>query len=190
MFRREATTLLATTAAVIATSTVGGLATRPAIQSIWYVQLRKPSYQPPRLVFPIVWPALYADIAIVSATSVDALRGIGEDRKRRGYVVALLLNLLLNGSWSWVFFDRHHLGASTALNVALTASSADLTRRAIDARGKRGAALAVYPLWCAFATLLSGHIWMLNRRRAQLSRNRDRTSGDGTGHASYLPKTR
>jgi hypothetical protein len=23
--------------------------------------------------------------------------------------------------------------------------------------------LAVYPIWCAFATLLSGHVWFLNR---------------------------
>jgi tryptophan-rich sensory protein len=45
----------------------------------------------------------------------------------------------------------------------LTASSADLTRRAIAARGSSGAALALYPGWCAFATLLSTRIWQLNR---------------------------
>ncbi len=67
-------TLIASTAAVIAISTVGGLATRPAIQSIWYEHLRKPSYQPPRSVFPVVWPVLYADIAVVSASTIDELR--------------------------------------------------------------------------------------------------------------------
>jgi translocator protein len=45
--------------------------------------------------------------------------------------------------------------------AALTVSSADLARRAGDARV--GAALLPYPLWGAFATVLSTHIWRLNR---------------------------
>jgi translocator protein len=78
-------TLIANTAAVIATSSVGGLATRPALQSIWYTQLRKPSYQPPQGVFPVVWPVLHADIAVVSASTIDGLRdtrGRGSRRRR------------------------------------------------------------------------------------------------------------
>ena len=46
----------------------------------------------------------------------------------------------------------------------LTASSADLTRRAAAVRGAKAAPLGLYPLWCAFATALSTHIWVLNRR--------------------------
>ena len=85
-------TLAKSAAAVFVTAGLGGLASRPA-ESDWYAKLRKPWFQPPRQVFPIVWPILYADI--------------------------------------------------------------DLTRRAIEARSNRGAPLAAYPLWCAFATLLS-----------------------------------
>ena len=44
----------------------------------------------------------------------------------------------------------------------LAASSADLTRRTAAADPRAGAALLPYPLWCAFATLMSGHIWVLN----------------------------
>jgi tryptophan-rich sensory protein len=46
----------------------------------------------------------------------------------------------------------------------LAGSGADLSRRAVAAEGKRAAPIALYPLWCAFATLLSGHVWFLNRR--------------------------
>jgi len=46
----------------------------------------------------------------------------------------------------------------------LAASSADLTRRSVAARGKAATPLAAYPLWCTFATVLSSHIWLLNRR--------------------------
>jgi tryptophan-rich sensory protein len=45
----------------------------------------------------------------------------------------------------------------------LAASSADLVRRAADADPKLGVALAPYPLWCTFATVLSTDIWWLNR---------------------------
>ncbi|MBW0015891.1 TspO/MBR family protein [Mycobacterium sp.] len=158
-------TLVATAAAVATASMVGGLATRPAVQSAWYARLRKPAYQPPRTVFPTVWPMLYADIAVVSAGTVDLLRDTGNRPAARGYLLRLALNLALNAAWSWVFFDRRRLAAAVALNAALTASSADLARRAIAARGRRGVPLVLYPAWCAFAFVLSAHIWVLNRRR-------------------------
>ena len=74
-------TLIATSAAVAATAAVGGLATGPAVQSSWYAQLRKPAYQPPRAVFPVVWPVLYADIAVVSAATTDRLVTPGTARR-------------------------------------------------------------------------------------------------------------
>ena len=39
----------------------------------------------------------------------------------------------------------------------------DLARRAAAAEPKLGAALAPYPLWCGFATVMTTHIWRLNR---------------------------
>jgi len=156
-------TLIPTALAVTATAIIGGLASRPA-QSAWYQALRKPAYQPPRQSFPIVWPILYADIAAVSAATLDDLDRHGQREERRNYVVALITNLVLNGSWSWLFFNRRKLGASAIAAAALTVSSADLTRRAVGVRGRRAAPLGLYPLWCAFATVLSTHIWALNRR--------------------------
>jgi tryptophan-rich sensory protein len=158
-------TLLATITSVAATSAIGGLATAPAVQSAWYEKLRKPAYQPPRQVFPVVWPALYADIAVVSASTIDRLSAEGDDRKRRAYQTAIALNLALNASWSWLFFNQRRYVSSTVLSAVLTASSADLARRAIDVRRARAVPLVLYPLWCAFATVLSGHISLLNRRR-------------------------
>lgn len=158
-------TLAATAASVAATAVIGGLATGPAVRSPWYARLRTPSYQPPGQVFPVVWPMLYADIALVSGPTIDQLRDNAQRRQAGAYQTALAVNLVLNGSWSWIFFNRHQLGPAAAVAAALTASSADLTRRAVAVRGLKGAPLALYPLWCAFATVLSTHIWLLNRRR-------------------------
>jgi tryptophan-rich sensory protein len=155
-------TLAKSAAAVFATAAVGGLASRPA-ESEWYAKLRKPSFQPPRQAFPIVWPILYADIAAVSATTIDELEDQRRHEKARAYRTALAVNLVLNGGWTWLFFSRRKLGASAVAAGVLTASSADLTRRAIEVRSTRGIPLVLYPLWCAFATALSTRIWMLNR---------------------------
>jgi tryptophan-rich sensory protein len=157
----RAKTLVTTIGAVSLAAVAGGLASRPA-ESAWYARLKKPSFQPPRQAFPIVWPILYADIAAVSASTLDHLRD--HDREQaRTYAALLAANLALNAGWTWLFFTRRQLGLSALAAAGLTASSADLTQRAIAARGSSGAVLGLYPLWCAFATVLSARIWQLNR---------------------------
>lgn len=154
--RPSARYLFRTGAGVAATALVGSAAA--GSRSTWYERVNKPSFQPPSAAFPIAWTLLYADIAV---TSAYALQNATESQKR-GLTKALALNLTLNAGWSWVFFRAHRLGAATALSAALTASSADLTRR-VSAAHPAGRALAAYPAWCAFATTLSASIWRRNR---------------------------
>ena len=155
--------LAATTLSVGATSATGSIASQSRIAG-WYSRLRKPSYVPPNGVFPVAWTTLYADIAVTSATAIDRLRAAGRDNEARSYVVALAANLILNAGWSWLFFKYQKLGASAVGAAVLAASSADLARRTVAADPLAGVALAPYPLWCAFATVMAGHIWALNRR--------------------------
>jgi translocator protein len=155
-------TLAATAVAVAAAASTGSLATRHRAPR-WYARLVKPGYVPPPGVFPVAWTALYADIAATSATAIDSLRAEGRHDEARNYVVALGSNLILNAGWSWLFFRYRKLGASAVGAAVLAASSADLTRRTVAADPRAGAALVPYALWCAFATAMSGHIWVLNR---------------------------
>ncbi len=156
-------TLAATSVAVAATAAVGSLASRD-VRSTWYARLRKPAFQPPGEVFPVVWTALYADIAVTSATAIDRLRDDGRGPEADALARALAVNLALNASWSWVFFAAHRLRSAVVVAGALAASSADLTRRVGRADRRAGAALAPYAVWCAFATVLSAAIWRRNRR--------------------------
>jgi translocator protein len=155
-------TLAATTLAVAAAAGVGSVASRASAGS-WYSRLSKPSYVPPNAVFPVAWTSLYTDIAATSATAIDRLRATGRHDEARNYVAALSVNLILNAGWSWLFFKYHNLGASTVGAAVLAASSADLTRRTALANPRAGAVLLPYPLWAAFATAMSSHIWVLNR---------------------------
>ena len=155
-------TIVGTALATAAAAVAGSVASRQGVE-IWYPKLRKPPYNPPNAVFPIAWTTLYADIAVTSAATIDRFRADGEGSKATAYIAALGANLVLNAGWSWVFFKMHKLGPSVLAAGALAASSADLARRAADADPKFGAALAPYPLWCSFATLLSAGIWRRNR---------------------------
>lgn len=151
-------TALATAAAAV----VGSIASRDGVET-WYPTLRKPPYDPPNAAFPIAWTSLYTDIAVTSAATIDRFRSDGQDAKANAFIAALAGNLVLNAGWSWVFFKWHKLGPSVVAAGALAASSADLARRAADADAKLGAALAPYPLWTSFATVLSFGIWRRNR---------------------------
>lgn len=154
--------LVATSLATAAAAIAGSVTSREGVRG-WYTTARKPDYVPPNAVFPVAWTALYVDIATTSAGVINRFRASGEHAKSRRYVGALGLNLALNAGWSWIFFGRRKLGAASLAAAALAASSADLARRAADADPKLGVALAPYPLWCSFATVLSTDIWRLNR---------------------------
>ncbi len=146
-------TLARTAAAVTATAVAGGLATDPG--SPWYRGLRTPPWQPPPPAFGLVWTPLYAGLALVSARTLDRLGAAGEAGGRAAYRRALAANLALNAGWNVAFFRARRPWLAAAECAVLTASSADLVRRAaaVDRRG--AAALAAYPAWCAFATALT-----------------------------------
>ncbi len=153
--------LAATSLAVAAAAASGSIASAKGIPA-WYARLRKPPYQPPNAAFPVAWTTLYGDIATTSAIAIDRFRTTGRDDEARRYAAALGVNLLLNAGWSWLFFRYHKLGASAVGAAVLTASSADLARRAAQADPRAGLALSAYPLWCTFATALATHVWRLN----------------------------
>lgn len=157
---------LGTAAATASAAVVGSLASKSSIDS-WYRHLRKPRYVPPNVVFPVAWTALYADIAVSSGATLDRLREQGRGSEARSYSAALVTNLVLNAGWSWLFFNKNKLGASAAAALLLTASSADLTRRTAAVHRSAGLAMVPYPLWCAFATVMSTDIWRLNRSPSQ-----------------------
>lgn len=154
--------LAATTAAVAAAAGAGSVASARRVPA-WYGRLRKPAYQPPNVAFPVVWTTLYGDIAATSAVALDRYRTTGRHDKARGYAAALTVNLILNAGWSWLFFRHHELGASALGAGVLTASTADLVRRTVQADRRAGLALSPYALWCAFATVLATQVWRLNR---------------------------
>lgn len=147
-------------AAVAACATVGSLLTDAS--SSWYEKLKKPSWQPPSVAFPIVWTSLYAIVAISAARTVTQLEAQGRDAEASSFKRALAANLMLNAGWSGLFFRAHNLPVATAGAAALAASSAKLARRAGSVSAGAAFGLGVYTVWCAFATALSNKLAELN----------------------------
>ena len=121
--------LLGTGLATAAAAVAGSVVSQQGIRE-WYNPIRKPSYVPPNVVFPIAWTALYVDIAATSAAVIDRFRADGEDGKARAYMAALGANLVLNAGWSWVFFGKRQLGPAVVTAAALAASKVPMTASA------------------------------------------------------------
>jgi translocator protein len=106
-----------------------------------------------------VWTALYL-IMGYAAWRVWRRAGFG------GAPAALALfgsQLALNLAWSYLFFGRQWIGAAF-VEIAVLLAAIAATALAF-ARTDRIAAwlLAPYAAWVAFASVLTGWIWILNR---------------------------
>lgn len=150
--------LPATAAAVAATAVAGTLGTD--VRSRWYLQLDKPSWQPPGWAFGPAWTTLYALLSVASARALDRAP---TDDDHVALQRALGLNLVLNAAWNWLFFKAQRPGLALAEVALLEASTLDLARRAGRVDRPAGRLLWPYAAWVAFATALNASIARRNR---------------------------
>jgi benzodiazapine receptor len=148
--------------AVLLPLAVGALGSLPTFGAVrdWYPTLVRPSFAPPTWVFGPVWSTLYAMMGV--ASWLVWRQGVA----RPGVRTALTLyavQLAFNFAWSWLFFGmRRPFLALLEILVLLALVGATAVR---FAAASRGAALLMAPYfaWVAFAALLNGGFWWLNR---------------------------
>lgn len=131
----------------------------------WFDALEKPALMPPGWVFGAAWTALYVLMALALAMVLHA-RGA----KGRGIAIALfLVQLILNLSWSPLFFRAHQINNALILIgaifilVAITAVLFWRIRRAA------GLLLLPYLAWLAFASWLNYEVGRLNPEAESLA---------------------
>lgn len=139
-----------------ASATAGAAATTP--DAGWYADADKPSWQPPPVAFPLVWTPLYADIALVTAAALTTLEGEGRNDEVADLRRSLVVNLVLNAGWSVLFWRVRKPWLAAGWCAALAVHSTGLARRVGAVDPSLGAALAPYPAWCGFATVLNADI--------------------------------
>lgn len=143
-------------------------------ETLWNKTQQKPSWQPPEIAFPIAWSALYSAIAAASAyvlTELDKQRiAAGDDsekiaaidQERRRFKRALAANLVLNATWSVLYWNVRNQWLAAGEVALLAASSSYLTHRAWKVSHLAGVGLAPYAAWTLFATALNTEIARLN----------------------------
>ena len=158
---RPAAAALAATALVApALVTICDRPSRSISTRVWYALLRKPRFNPPRAVFPVVRAALDGALA-VGAYRLARQPATPQRNRALGLFAA---NVAMISGGARLFSGRHHLGAAAvgSAAIAATATAYVAAARPVD---KTAAATGV-PLvaWVTFATVLSTAVWRMNRR--------------------------
>lgn len=150
--------LLGFLAATFAAAALGNAATASGLGA-WYDSLQKPAWNPPRWLFGPVWSTLYALMA-VAAWCVWQHR---EHPDTRNALAWFFRQLVLNALWSFLFFGFRRPDLAFAEILILLAMIVVVQVK--FARIDRTAALlwAPYVAWVAFASVLNGTLWWLNR---------------------------
>ena len=124
-----------------------------------YGELNLPPLVPPSILFPIVWSILYLLMGVSS--SIVYLKG-GDSERLRQSLTLYAVSLVLNFSWSIVFFNAQLYSVALLVLVALLYF---IVRTIIAYReiSPIAAYLQIpYALWVAFAGYLNVGIALLN----------------------------
>ena len=143
---------------ILLLGTLSGRASNSGYGNAWFDALVKPDLMPPGWMFGAAWAILYILLGFALALILHA-------RGARGRGLALgvfFAQLLLNFSWSPVFFAMHRVGLAFTIIVLMLVLS--IVATVLFARIRRTAALLMLPYlaWLTFAALLNYQIMQLN----------------------------
>ena len=144
---------------LVVTFIAGGAGAIASVDSgAFYQQLLRPPWAPPASVFGPVWTVLYLLMAI-AAWMVWKERGFAAARTP---LVLFLLQLVLNGLWTWLFFAWRHGALAFAEIVVLWILIVATITGFWRIRALAGVLMLPYFAWVSFAAALSFAIWQRN----------------------------
>ncbi|MEL6961822.1 MAG: TspO/MBR family protein [Pseudomonadota bacterium] len=121
----------------------------------WYETLEKPSWTPPDWAFPVVWSILYLFIAIAGWLVWQS----------SGWSLALalwILQLLLNGAWSWLFFGLKRMDLAFVDVSLLWLCIAGFIVIAWPISTTAALLFLPYLVWVSIAAALNLTVWRMN----------------------------
>lgn len=124
-------------------------------QSAWYRSLHRPRWQPPDLVFGVIWPLNFGALAVVGLVVAleyplrDGLRWLG----------LLVASVALALGWAHAFYLRHALGRAAALLAGASVLTWALVLHTHSFLPWGAWALVPYAVWLCVATCLAVAYW-------------------------------
>ena len=124
----------------------------------WYQALNKPFWNPPSWLFGPVWTTLYTLMGI-AAWLIWKEFGFSDAKTALSF---FLVQLVLNGLWSQIFFGMQEPGWAFAEIILLLAAIVVTTILFFRKKRAAGWLMVPYIAWVSFATVLNGAIWLMN----------------------------
>ena len=136
-------------------SFIGGLVTI-SFKDPWYSQLVKSNFNPPDWIFAPVWTALYLMMTL-------AIWFFWHSKNRNLSTVYLyFIHILLNTTWSIVFFGLHQILLALFVLIGLIFMIIILMLRFKRVNIVSYYLMIPYLLWCCFALFLNFNLLILN----------------------------
>ena len=155
---RSLAALIVATATCLVVGVSGSLVTATSVRE-WYPFIQKPWWTPPSAVFGPVWTVLY----LLMGVSAWLIWRDAEGNARRSALLIFVTQLVLNGTWYYLFFGLRSPGWG-ALEIVLLWCSIVATLLAFARISRLAAGLLLpYLLWVSYAAALNFAIWNLNR---------------------------
>lgn len=121
-------------------------------------ELNKPSFQPPAIVFKIVWPILYflmfLSLYVFLNTEQNEMKSVG--------LWLFVIQLGLNIIWSPIFFYYRNISLALCVSVALTIVVGVMCYTFSKVSLVAGLLNIPYLIWLIFADCLNYSIWRMN----------------------------
>jgi tryptophan-rich sensory protein len=149
---------LVTVPLILMLGTLSGVLSGSGYGNAWFSALAKPSFIPPAWTFPVAWTTIYVLLGLAVASILHA-------RGARGRPLAIGLfaaQMILNYSWSPIFFAWHKVDVALAVIAAMLLLAAITFWLFFRIRKAAGLMMLPYLAWLVFAALLNQKIGALN----------------------------
>ena len=117
----------------------------------WYRSLVRPPWQPPDVVFGLIWPYNFVMLAVAGW----AVAGRESRSEHVVWLASLALSIAAALAWAWLFYVPHSLTASGYALALATVLTVPLLVVAFRASLLLGVALLPYQAWLAVAASLA-----------------------------------
>lgn len=137
---------------------IGSFFTAPSITT-WYMNLKKPAFNPPNWLFAPVWTTLFLLMGI--SLYIIWNKGL-EDEKVKLAVIIFSIQLILNILWSFLFFGLKFPFLGFLEIILLWFAILVNIIKFYNISKTAGLLLVPYILWVSFAAILNFFIFRLN----------------------------
>lgn len=131
---------------------IGNLLGNP---SMGFELIKKPSFMPPKVLFPIVWTILYI---IMGISSYIIYQKGNKNNALQVYILQLIFNML----WTYFFFNIKAYLFSFIWIIILIVLVIIMIIKFVKINKTAGYLQIPYLLWLAFASILNFSIFLLN----------------------------